>query len=153
MLPLRMILLQLLASSVSKLLSSSLENPDGLQQVVAGDSQELKRTTVREAEAEGVAVAVAKEVAAHVEDMEEDRGGRGRSGHMMSDGVNISDVTRSFSDQEWASLSSKNRRHVHEERERRRTSDQGPAGEIHAATAASADTDRSSVTFHDADTC
>ena len=33
----------------------------------------------------------------------------------MADGVNISDVTRSFSDQEWTSLSSENRRYVHEE--------------------------------------
>ena len=38
----------------------------------------------------------------------------------MANGVNISDITRTFSDQEWASLSSENRRHVHEERERRR---------------------------------
>ena len=67
----------------------------------------------------------------------------------MADGVNISDVTRSFSDQEWTtSLSSENRRYVHEERERRRTPE-GPAREISAATAATAVTDGSSVTFDD----
>ena len=41
----------------------------------------------------------------------------------MADGVNISDITRSFSDQEWASLPSQNRRHVHEARECMRTSE------------------------------
>ena len=65
----------------------------------------------------------------------------------MANGVNISDITRTFSDQEWASLSSENRRHVHEERERRRNTTEGPAREIHAATAATAVTDGSSVTF------
>ena len=64
----------------------------------------------------------------------------------MADGVNISDVTISFSDQEWVSLSGENRRHVHEERERRRNS-KGPAREINAAAAATTVTDRSSVTF------
>ena len=73
-------------------------------------------------------------------------GFRGRGGPAMADGVNISDVTRSFSDQEWASLSSENRRHVHKERERRRKSE-GPAREISAATAATAVTGGSSVTF------
>ena len=35
--------------------------------------------------------------------------GHGRGASTMADGVNISDVTRSFSDQEWTSLSSENR--------------------------------------------
>lgn len=48
------------------------------------------------------------------------RGGRGSNRPVMADGIDITDVTRSFTDQEWNALSSENRRHVHEERERKR---------------------------------
>jgi hypothetical protein len=54
----------------------------------------------------------------------------------MADGIDIPDVTRSFTDQEWGALSSESRRHVHEERDRkRRRTDQGNTREV-AATAA-----------------
>ena len=58
----RVILLQLLVSSASKSLSYSLENAADPQQVMAGETQELEQTTVREVDAEDMAVA--KEVAA-----------------------------------------------------------------------------------------
>ena len=49
------------------------------------------------------------------------RGGRGSNRPVMADGIDITDVTRSFTDQEWNALTSENRRHVHEERERKRS--------------------------------
>ena len=53
------------------------------------------------------------------------QGGRGRgtnrdNNRTMLDGIDVSDVTRSFTDTEWGQLSSDTRRHVHEERERKR---------------------------------
>jgi hypothetical protein len=47
-------------------------------------------------------------------------GGRGENNRIMADGIDITDVTRSFADNEWSTLSSESRRHVHEERERKR---------------------------------
>jgi hypothetical protein len=54
----------------------------------------------------------------------------------MADDVDIADVTRSFSDQEWGSLSSESQQHVHKERNQKRCRpDQGSPREV-AATAA-----------------
>ena len=69
----------------------------------------------------------------------------------MADGVNIADANRSFADREWSALLSKNRRHVHEERERRRSQgDQGSQREIAGASIAQTANDQvSAVTFEE----
>jgi hypothetical protein len=60
--------------------------------------------------------------------------GRGRGGGrgnetVTADGVDVTNVTRSFTDQEWSALSSESRRYVHEERETKRArTGQGGAG-------------------------
>jgi hypothetical protein len=78
------------------------------------------------------------------------RGRGGRGGASMADGVDITDVTRSFSDQEWGALSSDNRRHVHEERERKRSrTDQGTPREVSAAATADQEANASQVTFEE----
>jgi hypothetical protein len=57
--------------------------------------------------------------------------GRGRGGATVADGIDISDVTRSFSGQEWGALSSESQRHVHKERDWKcRRTDQGSPREV-----------------------
>ena len=67
------------------------------------------------------------------------RGGRGGGrggGRNILDGIDVSDVTRAFSDTEWSSLTSESRRHVHEERQRKRQRTEGRGGEQRGIAAA-----------------
>jgi hypothetical protein len=65
-------------------------------------------------------------------------GGRSR-GNTSMDGVDVTDVTRSFTNQEWGQLSGDTRRHIHEEREkkRQRTGDRGNGNKERQAAATS----------------
>jgi hypothetical protein len=58
------------------------------------------------------------------------------------EGIDVTDVTRSFTDQEWGQLSGDTRRHIHQEREKKRqpTGDRGNANKERQAGATSTET-------------
>ena len=115
---------------------------------MTGESRELGRTTAREAEAKDVAVAegVAAQAQGMEGSMEEDMEEAVPKEVRLWPMASIFQTSLGPSQTRNGPLSSENMRHVHEERERRRNSE-GPAREIHAATAATAVIDGSSITF------